>query len=241
MPDCNGFELSQVIRQIDSYVNIPIVFLSDEKDLGRKLDALSIGGDDFLSKPVEAWHLVSSVTSRVLRGRTLRKNADTDGLTGLLNHSKSKERLEVEIARAKRENTTLSFAMLDIDHFKHVNDTYGHPAGDRVLKSLANLIKQRLRGYDSIGRYGGEEFVVILPNTDIESAYIIMDELRIAFSQINHYNESGNFSCQFSCGITYFPDFECGINLTLEADKALYKAKESGRNKVVCRTNSAKT
>jgi diguanylate cyclase (GGDEF)-like protein len=235
MPECSGLELSQVIRQIDTYINIPIVFLSDERDLGKKLDALSLGGDDFLSKPVEAWHLVSAVTSRVLRGRTIRKNAETDGLTGLLNHSKSKERLEIEIARALREGSSLSFAMIDIDLFKKVNDTYGHPAGDRVLKSLANLLKQRLRGYDIIGRYGGEEFVVILPSTNLELAGMIMNKLRIAFSEINHFHENGSFSCQFSCGITSFPDFKSGIALGNEADKALYEAKETGRNKVVCK------
>ena len=235
MPDCNGLELSQVIRQIDAYINIPIVFLSDEKDLGQKLNALSLGGDDFLSKPVEAWHLVSAITNRVTRGRTIRKFAETDGLTGLLNHSKSKERLEIEITRAKREKNTLSFAMIDLDLFKYVNDTYGHPAGDRVLKSLAHLLKQRLRSYDIISRYGGEEFVVILPNTDLAIAQKIMDELRIAFSEINHYHEDGGFTCQFSCGISSFPDFKNETALGNEADKALYEAKESGRNKVICR------
>ncbi len=237
MPDCSGLELSQVIRQIDTYINIPIVFLSYEKDLGQKLSALSLGGDDFLSKPVEAWHLVSAITNRVIRGRTMRKFAETDGLTGLLNHSKTKERLEVEIARATREKNTLAFAMLDIDHFKHVNDTYGHPAGDRVLKSLANLLKQRLRSYDIISRYGGEEFVVILPNTTLDEAEKIMDKLRIAFSEIKHYHDKGGFSCQFSCGVTAFPDFSSGISLSNEADKALYQAKASGRNKVVSREN----
>lgn len=235
MPECSGLELSQVIRQINAYVNIPIVYLSDEKDLGKKLNALSLGGDDFLSKPVEAWHLVSAITNRVMRGRTIRKFAEADGLTGLLNHSKSKERLEIEIIRAKREEKILSFAMLDLDFFKRVNDTYGHPAGDRVLKSLAHLLKQRLRGYDIIGRYGGEEFIVILPNTKLSAAQKIMDKLRIAFSEINHYHESGNFNCHFSCGISSYPDFNNENSLSNEADKALYEAKESGRNKVVCR------
>jgi diguanylate cyclase (GGDEF)-like protein len=235
MPDCSGLELSQVIRQIDAYINIPIVFLSSEKSLGQKLTALSLGGDDFLSKPVEAWHLVSAITNRVIRGRTIRKFAESDGLTGLLNHSKTKERLEIEIARAKREENIISFVMLDIDFFKKVNDTYGHPAGDRVLKSLANLLKQRLRGYDIISRYGGEEFVVILPNTKLEAAQKIMNKLRVAFSEINHYHENGSFKCQFSCGISSFPNFTDSISLSNEADKALYEAKETGRNKVICR------
>ena len=127
--------------------------------------------------------------------------------------------------------------MIDLDHFKHVNDTYGHPAGDRVLRSLSHLLKQRLRSYDIISRYGGEEFVVVLPNTELTVAQKIMDELRIAFSEIKHYHESGTFSCQFSCGLSSFPDFKNEKSLGNEADKALYEAKESGRNKVVCRKN----
>lgn len=235
MPDCTGLELSQVIRQIDTYINIPIVFLSHEKDLGQKLSALSLGGDDFLSKPIKAWHLVSAISNRVIRGRTIRKFAETDGLTGLLNHSKVTERFEIELSRAKREEAKLSFVMLDLDFFKRVNDNYGHPAGDRVLKSLANLLKTRLRNYDIVGRYGGEEFVVILPNTTLKIAENIMNKLRIAFSEIKHHHENGAFSCQFSCGIASFPDFDNVILLGNEADKALYEAKESGRNKVVCR------
>jgi len=232
MPECSGLELSKVIRQMDAYVSTPIVFLSSEQDQAKQLSAMSLGGDEFLTKPVQPWHLVSAVTSRVKRGRKMRKLAETDGLTGLLNHSRSKERLEVEVARARREKTPLSFAMLDIDHFKHVNDNYGHPAGDRVLKSLANMFKQRLRPYDTVGRYGGEEFVVILPNTDAAAARLIMDKMRESFSKIDHCSEDGNFSCNFSCGIAAYPDFDDGTALNDEADKALYAAKESGRNRI---------
>ncbi len=233
MPDCNGLELSKVIRQMDAYVSTPIVFLSSEHDLRKQLGAMSLGGDEFLSKPIEPWHLVSVVTSRVRRGRMIRKLAETDGLTGLLNHSKSKQRLDIEVARARRENTSLSFAMLDIDHFKHVNDNYGHPAGDRVLKSIANMFKQRVRQYDSVGRYGGEEFVVIFPNTDASTAKLIMDKLRVNFNKISHFSEAGEFFCSFSCGISSFPDFDTGTALNDEADKALYESKEGGRNQVI--------
>ena len=233
MPGCSGLELSRVIRQMDAYVSTPIVFLSTEHDLEKQLGAMSLGGDDFLSKPVQPWHLVSAVSSRVQRGRMIRKLAETDGLTGLLNHTRSKQRLETELARAKREKIPLCFAMLDIDHFKHINDSYGHPAGDRVLKSLANMFKQRLRPYDIIGRYGGEEFVVILPGTDPEQAMLIMDEMRIRFSEISHFSDVAPFSCTFSCGIAAFPDFDNGTALNDAADKALYQAKENGRNQII--------
>ena len=238
MPGCSGLELSKMIRQMDTFVSIPIVFLSSENDQKKQMNAMSLGGDDFLSKPIQPWYLVSAVTSRIKRGRKVRELAETDGLTGLLNHTKIKERLEEELSRAKREKTPLAFAMLDIDFFKHVNDSYGHPAGDRVLKSLANLFKQRLRKYDIVGRYGGEEFVVIFPNTDAIAAKTIMDKLRVSFSEISHFSSENPFYCRFSCGISAFPGYENGTEMSNEADKVLYEAKEGGRNKVVVAVNS---
>ena len=236
MPDCNGMELSQIIRQMNTYVDLPIVFLSTESDLKKKLGAMGHGGDDFLTKPVLPWHLASAITNRIKRGRMISKLADTDGLTGLLNHIKSKDKVESELARAWRGNTSLSIAMLDLDNFKHVNDNYGHPVGDKVLKSLTNFFKQNLRQYDVIGRYGGEEFLVVLPSTDLLTAKTIMDKLRSGFSKIHHLCDEGNFTCNFSCGIASFPDFDSANTLIEAADKALYAAKNAGRNQVVINT-----
>jgi diguanylate cyclase (GGDEF)-like protein len=234
MPNCTGIELSQVIRQMENFVGTPIVFLSSEDDLGKKLGALSLGGDDFLTKPIKPWHLISAISSRAQRARLIRKLAETDGLTGLLNHSKSKECLKNELSRAKRDNTPLSFAMLDLDLFKKVNDTYGHPVGDRVLKNIANMFKQRLRKYDIVGRYGGEEFIMILPNTDAEAAKKIIDVIRVRFSELVHYSDEDEFFCTFSCGIASFPQFSNAKEISDEADKALYQAKQAGRNQVIC-------
>ena len=240
MPECSGLELSRVIRQMDMYVSIPIVFLSAESDLRKQLDAMSFGGDDFLTKPIVPWHLVSSVTSRIKRGRTIRTLAECDSLTGLLNHTSGKKRFDAEISRAQREDTPVSFAMLDIDHFKHVNDTYGHPTGDRVLKSLSGLLRQRLRISDSISRYGGEEFVAILPNTNAKNAKNIMDAIREDFSAIKQQSEEGEyFQCEFSCGISCFPDSDNAAALINAADKLLYEAKESGRNRIITAADSS--
>lgn len=239
MPKCTGIELSQVIRQMENYVSTPIVFLSSEDDLGKKLGALSFGGDDFLTKPVKSWHLISAVSIRALRARMMRRLAETDGLTGLLNHSKSKDSLKNELARAKREKSPLSFAMLDLDLFKKVNDNYGHPVGDRVLKSIANMFKQRLRKYDVVGRYGGEEFIVILPNTDTNTAKNIINVIRDRFSELVHYSDEGEFCCTFSCGIASFPEFTSEKSISDEADKALYQAKQAGRNQVMCARNDS--
>jgi len=230
MPSCTGMELAQVIRQNETFVSMPIVYLSSETDKDKQLEAMSLGGDDFLAKPIQPHHLITSVTSRVERYRKLRSYMTRDGLTGLFNHTTIKERLEQEISRAKRHEHTLSFAMLDLDWFKQVNDTFGHTAGDRVLRSLSRLLKQRLRRTDIIGRYGGEEFAIILPETSAETAYKVMDELRKGFANINQTSGISRFKTSFSCGVAEFPGFDNAADITEAADKALYLAKTNGRN-----------
>lgn len=232
MPDCTGMELARVIRQIEAYLCVPIVYLSSETDRDLQLEAVGLGGDDFLVKPIKPAHLVAAVTSRIDRYRKLRSLMLHDGLTGLFNHTTIKERLEQEVARAGRHGNRLSFAILDLDHFKSVNDTHGHPAGDRVLKSLAQLLTRRLRGSDVIGRYGGEEFAVILPNTGLEDSVKALEELRASFEKVRHRTQGVEFSVTFSCGVSTFPACPTSASLTEVADRALYAAKAEGRNKV---------
>jgi diguanylate cyclase (GGDEF)-like protein len=233
MPEISGEELAKIIRQQSAYVSVPLVFLSAETDVERQLAAMRNGADDFLTKPINLQHLVASVTSRAKRYRSLRSFMQRDSLTGLLNHTKSKEFLDVEVARAERDGWPLSFAMVDIDHFKRVNDTFGHPVGDQVIKSLARLLQQRLRRSDIIGRYGGEEFAVILSNTSGETAARVMDELRETFSLIPHRADTSEFVSTFSCGVVQFQPGMSTTVLASEADKALYQAKRQGRNQVV--------
>lgn len=233
MPFCNGIELAKIIRQQDAFVGVPIVFLSSETDVDRQLLAMSIGGDDFLTKPIKPWHLVSAVSARVERYRTLRTFMIRDSLTGLLNHTKTKEHLDVEVSRSMRQGGSLAFALMDIDRFKSVNDTYGHFIGDQVIISLSRLLKQRLRKSDAIGRYGGEEFAVILPGTDGEGAAKILNEIRKDFALIRHQHKRGEFSVTFSCGVAAFPAYGQSSRLNEAADNALYAAKHQGRNRVV--------
>jgi len=156
-----------------------------------------------------------------------------DSLTGLLNHTAIKDQLDGEVARAKRQNKPLSFAMIDIDNFKRVNDNYGHPAGDRVIKSLARLLKQRLSANDLVGRYGGEEFAVILVDTEGAAALKVLDTIRNDFSQLRLVADEKEFSASFSCGIAEVTKFPDANGLCDAADKALYKAKHAGRNRVM--------
>lgn len=233
MPGCNGLELAATIRQQESFVSIPIIFISTDRNYDRQLDAMRLGGDDFLTKPIQPDHLLAAVTSRARRARTLRSLMERDSLTGLFNHTKTKEHLDVEVARARRQETTLTLAMIDIDHFKSVNDRFGHAAGDRVIKSLSRLLQQRLRKTDVIGRYGGEEFAVILHGADGPMTVQIMEEIRSRFAQIRHLSEGREFTVTFSCGIATLEYDEDATTLNAAADKVLYDAKRRGRNCVL--------
>ena len=124
-----------------------------------------------------------------------------------------------------------SLAVMDIDFFKKVNDTYGHPMGDRVIKSLALFLKQRLRKTDHIGRYGGEEFAVVLPDTDAATALKVLDDIRQRFAEISYPAQPMDLSCTFSCGIAELHDGVDSKALSKRADEALYEAKHSGRNR----------
>jgi diguanylate cyclase (GGDEF)-like protein len=233
MPECTGLELAQVIRQMNAFMSLPIVYLSAETDREKQLAAVGFGGDDFLTKPIKPDHLISAVTSRMERYRQLRALMLRDSLTGLYNHTSIRERLGQEVVRSARNDQSLAMTMIDIDNFKNVNDTYGHATGDRVLKALTHMFTRRLRQSDIIGRYGGEEFVVILPNTDEETAFQVIDELREAFSLVRHISEGQEFSVTFSCGVATFPKQQTPASLSEAADRALYTAKRQGRHQVV--------
>ena len=232
MPECMGTELAKVIRQHERYVSVPIIYLSAEDDLDKQLDAMNEGGDDFLTKPIKPSHLIATVRTRAERARSLKARIVRDSLTGLYNHTHSLQLLEDASSRARRDGQPLCFAMIDIDHFKKVNDTFGHPMGDRVIKSLALFLKQRLRKTDHIGRYGGEEFAVVMPDTTVHNAAKVLDEIRERFSEIRYPAQPADLSCTFSCGIAELtPDADTKL-LTQQADEALYTAKHAGRNRV---------
>ena len=158
--------------------------------------------------------------------------ATLDALTGLNNRRQFEVRLNQEIATAKRQKNPLCAMMIDIDFFKKVNDTYGHASGDSVLSSVASIIKEHLRESDIPSRYGGEEFAVLLPYTHIEEAQIVGERLRKAVETAPIPIDKGNINVTISMGLAEFSSDESGEELFKRADKALYEAKESGRNRV---------
>lgn len=232
MPGCSGKELVELLRQYDDFLSIPIIFLSAEFDGDIQRKALQQGGDDFLTKPISADRLVQTVLNRVQRGRLLRDIMVRDSMTGLLSHAECLQRLDLEVARAKRTSESLVVAMIDLDHFKKVNDTYGHAVGDVVIKSLCRLLKRRLRKTDIIGRYGGEEFLVGLLDVSRETGMRILEEIRETFGKVIHQAESQSFTATLSCGMATFPETGTAQELLERADEALYEAKSRGRNQL---------
>jgi diguanylate cyclase (GGDEF)-like protein len=232
MPEVSGIELARVVRQQPQFNSLPLVFLSGERDVTQQQMTKTFGGDDFVEKPVRPDHLVMAVTSRAERGRLLRAAMERDSLTGLLNHVSFKERAESEAKRAARTGSSFSLAMVDLDFFKSVNDNYGHLAGDMVLKSLTRGLVARLRQSDVVGRYGGEEFAVLLLDTDEGNATHVMDLFRAAFADVTHQFGEQSFKVTLSCGVCGFGADLSSEDMIARADAAFYRAKGAGRNRV---------
>jgi len=233
LSQCSGMELAVMIRQQEAFMSVPIVFLSSALNRRKPAFSLRLGGDDFLAKPIHPDHLTAAMTAGAQVSRTLRSCMSCDALTGLANHSSTKTQLSIEVARAHRQNTPLSFARIDIDDFKLLNDTHGYLVGDRVLKSLSHLLRQRLRRTDIIGRYGNDEFGVILGGADHVTALKVLEDISAGFARIQHHAAAAGFAASFSCGVAVLPPCESASTLSDAADKALMQAKAAGHGRVV--------
>lgn len=235
LPGVSGYDLSRWMRQHEAWATLPIIFITTDSPVTSRIESMRAGGDDHLTKPVTPALLLSAVAARIERARFIRSLLERDGLTGLLTHSAFMERLKAKVAQSRRSALMSSaLAMIDLDFFKKVNDQHGHLTGDRVLVSLAALLKRRLRQSDTIGRYGGEEFAILIDDLNGSEALRLIERLREEFSSIEQEGPEGDrFTVSFSAGIALL-DAETH---TLEdwidaADRALYRAKEAGRNRV---------
>lgn len=234
MPGVDGLELAQAIRLSRELMAIPIVFLSAEPDEERQSAARRVGGDDFLQKPVDPKKLAAHIKLRANRAKALRSMGERDGLTGLLDHSRFRERLSHEVSHVRRHGGTLSLAMIDLDRFKAVNDRHGHLMGDQVLRTFAQLLTGTLRNSDVVGRCGGEEFGVILRNTDADAACAVVNKLRERFGGTRFEVAGGDLTVSFSAGVASSQSGHAtATDLLVAADRALYDAKATGRNRVV--------
>jgi diguanylate cyclase (GGDEF)-like protein len=233
MPQCTGPELAEVIRMHDGWTHMPIVYVSGASGGTDQLLATRKAGEAFVSKPVDPHELVATVRANGRHAREISEEVSRDSLTGVLKRSFIQEHLAAELERAQRTGATTSVAMIDIDNFKAINDAHGHPLGDLVIRTLAAVLRQRLRASDGVGRIGGEEFLAVLPNCGAGEAKAILEAALQRFRAVRFAGAEIGFSCTFSAGIAESAPGDLSESQLVDlADQALYAAKRGGRNRV---------
>jgi diguanylate cyclase (GGDEF)-like protein len=232
MPQINGFEMANVIRQHQSFSTIPIVIMSGETDVNKQFQMRRAGADDFLLKPFKPYHLVDTIINRIQRSRQTKRMIYTDGLTGLLIFSKVREQIVNMLESCTRYNLDFSLALIDLDHFKDVNDNYGHLVGDQILRGFAEFLLSRVRKSDMVTRSGGEEFTIIFPYTNSANALRALNSIREAFAAHMQHANGKDFKVTFSAGVASIEHYQDLESLIAAADQALYKSKQQGRNKI---------
>ena len=232
MPGMDGFNLCRRVRAHPALQFTPVIFVTRKGDLEQRVKGLEVGGNDYIAKPFEPQELVARVRSHLVRLAELRSMAVRDGLTRCFNHKYFKMRLEQETARALRYEEPLTIAMLDVDHFKQVNDRHGHPTGDEVLRHLANVVMATVRSTDVVARYGGEEFGLLFVQSGLPEASIIANRIRERVAMSVFSAEEISVSISVSIGLAQYAAKEEVASLIRRADTALYRAKSAGRNQV---------
>ncbi len=242
MPRLDGFRFLSMVRAREDLLDIPILLLTGKGDIDSKVRGLEQGASDYITKPFDASELVARVKIHLklkrLQDELLRANellleiSHTDHLTGLYNRRYLLDILEREYPRTTRTGSSLSFLILDIDHFKDINDKFGHQEGDTVLAQAAAVFRDHLRGYDMPVRFGGDEFVAVLPEASLQDAMVVAERVRKALEQIAFSGKLDKVRISASLGVAVYPS--AGVNtvedLIREADNALYRAKARGRN-----------
>ena len=236
MPDMDGLELCQKIRAERGMQYTYIILLTARGGKTNYLDAMDAGADDFVTKPFDEDQLAARlrVAQRILAlHEILRTQAMHDPLTGLWNRAAILDDLRAEMDRAARDGTSIGVMLVDLDHFKHINDTHGHPVGDAVLREAARRMRASLRTYDRIGRYGGEEFLIVTPQCATHNAMAIAERVRNSIGGEMVKTSTGMLPITSSLGVAVSRsgarhDADTVIQA---ADEALYRAKEKGRNR----------
>lgn len=245
MPGYSGIELCEKIRQLDTS-NPPYIIICTARDSAEHVaQGLNLGANDYIAKPfdtqvlkarVEVGRRTLKLQSRLMEAMArLDHLASYDELTGLFNRRALFERVREDFARAKRTQTRLCFAVCDIDWFKEINDKFGHPAGDEILRQLGELFQHQLRPYDRVGRVGGEEFLLLFQVKDEQNAYQVLERIRECVAQHHFEYEGRTIPVTLSLGATFVSPREDSPRVESyfsHADKALYQAKAKGRNTV---------
>ena len=241
MPYVDGYEVCRRLKSDTRTSAIPIIFISAKDKTADKIAGLKLGATDYITKPFDPGELEARIRI-ILRMIELQEKlvtqANTDELTGLANRRYFSEMLERELLQAKSAATALSLVMLDLDHFKAINDTYGHLGGDAILRQLARTLTENIHPLDIAARYGGEEFVIVLPNTSSEKALHAIERIRVLVEDCHWSISAENVPVTISAGVTTMEIQEQlgPEELVKRADTALYYAKQHGRNQVICWT-----
>jgi len=246
MPNMNGIELCEKIRKQIKEPYIYIILLTAKKGKQDLIEAMDAGADDFISKPFDphilkvrlrAGKRIIELQNELIDAREkLRIQATHDSLTQLFNRSELMNMMAREISRARRDKSSIGIVMIDIDFFKSINDTYGHLVGDEVLIELAEQMRQCTRRYDTIGRYGGEEFIIVLPQCAEPEVHCVAERLRQTVCHQPYETREGPVKVSISLGATWIKPSEqdCNeVDLIAVADQALYTAKHQGRNQTI--------
>lgn len=237
MPELNGIELCRRLKENNDRF-MYFIMLTSKSGTDKIVEAMDAGADDFISKPFSHHELrvrVKAGAKIVEQEKRLQFYANYDALTKIWNRRMILEFLHNEFTRYQREQGVFSILLLDIDLFKKVNDTHGHLMGDKVLEFFCNIVSQQIRPYDVFGRYGGEEFLLIMPQTNPEDCLLIAERIRMAVAKTNWTLELGvAFTVTVSIGaVSVDASDNNADDLFRRADEALYTAKQQGRNKVV--------
>ena len=244
LPDMDGLRLAQEIKARSETRARYIVMLTGEDEQADKIEGLEMGADDYITKPFQYPELLARIRAgkRIvdLQNELLESNrrlellSITDGLTKLHNHRHFQDELARAFDEAQRYQRPLSLAMIDIDFFKKFNDTYGHAAGDDVLKQVAQIYRSSVRSTDLVARYGGEEFAVMMPETALEDAITFAEKIRHVIETTPLKTQAGEVHATVSLGVASIPlsRINSAKELIVAADKALYRAKRNGRNQV---------
>lgn len=245
MPRMDGFKFLGMLKGRPEVSDTPVIILTGNDDRELKIKGLEQGACDFITKPFDLEELVARMRVHLkikhLQDDLKRSNelllelSNTDHLTGLFNRRFLMEALDKEVQRARRKDGQVALLLMDIDHFKRVNDTHGHLQGDVVLQKVALHIQKELRSYDIAARYGGEEFVAVLPDTSLKEAFNVADRIRLSVQGMHFAGSLANERVTVSLGVALFPSpcFDDIDGLLRAADEALYQAKERGRNRVI--------
>jgi diguanylate cyclase (GGDEF)-like protein len=237
MPGLNGIEVCRRVREGEEGAYAYLILVTGQGGREQLLEGLAAGADEFLPKPVDA----AELRVRLAAGRRLvelqeqlRHLATRDTLTGMWNRAAILGRLEQELARGKREGHPVGVVLADLDHFKRINDTYGHQAGDKALRQASDRMRGSLRSYDDVGRYGGEEFLIVLPGCDQAATLSLAERLRHSIETAPVELESGSVPITLSLGVSVWGGGPIDPDTLLRAaDAGLYAAKRGGRNRVV--------